>query len=482
MLVHLPIGFLLVAALLEIGRRTGKVSVSDSTITFILLWSAIGATLACIAGYLLSQAGGYEQELLDEHMWQGIGVAVLAWIAWAVKSETFGEKIPMAPLFYIPALFFGSLLTMVAGHHGGSLTHGDGYLTQYTPEPFRSLAGIPARAELVAEIKPIADVNQALVYQDIVQPILNARCVQCHNATKQKGDLRMDGFDRLMKGGENGPALIAGKSTESEMLKRCLLPLEDDNHMPPKGKTQLTDQQIALLAWWIDQGAPTDKKVADLQVTEPLKPALASLGTGAAAPTAPSEPSQSAVLSLQVPAPDAKAVASLKSTNLLVMPLAQDQNLVEVSAVNAPAFTDAQAAMLNPLAEQIVWLKLGNTKVTDAALSEVAKLKNLNKLHLEHTAVTDAGLAKLKDMKYLEYLNVIGTQVTDAGLKAMAGNKGLKSIYVWQSMVTDSGIAELRRARPDLIVVNGLTEAAVAEFLKVGQESKPADATEAGKN
>ncbi|GAB3175833.1 c-type cytochrome domain-containing protein [Telluribacter humicola] len=481
-LVHLPIGFLLVAALLEIGRRMGKVGVSDSTITFILFWSAIGATLACIAGYLLSQGGGYEQELLDVHMWQGIGVAVLAWIAWAVKSDLLGERIPMAPLFYMPALLIGSALTMVAGHHGGSLTHGDGYLTQYTPEPFRSLAGMAPRTEQVTEIKPIADVNQAIVYKDIVQPILNTRCVQCHSATKQKGDLRMDSFDRLLKGGENGPALVVGKSTDSEMLKRCLLPLEDDNHMPPKGKTQLTEQQIALLSWWIDQGAPTDKKVADLQVTDALKPALASLttgGTGTAVASA--EPSQSPVLSLQVPAPDAGAVASLKKTNLLVMPLAQDQHLVEISAVNAPAFADAQAAMLTPLAEQIVWLKLGNTKVSDAALSEVAKLKNLNKLHLEHTAVTDAGLAKLKDMQYLEYLNLIGTKVTDSGLKALAGLKGLKSIYVWQSQVTDSGIADLRKARPDLVIVNGLTEAAVAEFLKAGEVAKSADLAETSK-
>jgi uncharacterized membrane protein/mono/diheme cytochrome c family protein len=467
-LVHLPIGFLLVAGLLEVGRRTGKVSVSDSSITFILLWSAIGATLSCVAGYLLSLGGGYEQELLDEHMWQGIGVAVLAWIAWAVKSHTFGEKIPMAPLFYVPALFFGSVLTMVAGHHGGSLTHGDGYLTQYTPEPFRSLAGMPAREEQVAELKPIADVSQALVYQDIVQPILKARCVQCHNATKQKGDLRMDGFDRLMKGGENGPILVSGKSTESELLKRCLLPLEDDNHMPPKGKTQLTEQQLTLLAWWIDQGIPTDKKVADLPQPDAIKPALAALSTGSAGTPVNSEPTQSAVLSLKVPVPDAKAVASLKGTNVLVMPLAQDQNLLEVSAVNAPAFADGQAGLLRPLAEQIVWLKLGNTQVTDAAMADIARLKNLSKLHLEYTAVTDAGLASLKDLKYLEYLNLIGTKVTDAGLKAVAASKGLKSVYVWQSQVTEEGIAGLRKARPDLLIVNGLSPAAVAEFLKAG--------------
>src|SRR5215217_4986413 len=82
LLVHLPIGFLLIAALLEIGRRTKKVQVSSSAISFILLWSAIGATIACVAGYMLSLGGGYDAVLLDRHMWQGIGVAVFAWVAW----------------------------------------------------------------------------------------------------------------------------------------------------------------------------------------------------------------------------------------------------------------------------------------------------------------------------------------------------------------------------------------------------------------
>jgi hypothetical protein len=61
-----------------------------------------------------------------------------------------------------------------------------------------------------------------------------------------------------MKGGENGPVLrlCLGKSAESDMIKRCLLDESDDNHMPPKGKPQLSTEQIALLSWWIDQGAP----------------------------------------------------------------------------------------------------------------------------------------------------------------------------------------------------------------------------------
>lgn len=467
-LVHLPIGFLLLAALLVVGKRLGKLSMADDTISLILLVSALSATVACGAGYLLSLGGGYDEEILDEHMWQGLGVAAFAWVAWAVKSDFVRQKLPMGRVAYLPALGLATVLTMVAGHHGGSLTHGDGYLTAYTPEPFRSLAGMEPRQEQITEIKPIANVPEAVVYRDIVQPILSMHCTNCHNATKKKGDLRMDTFEHLTKGGENGPVFVSGKSINSEMLKRCLLPLENDDHMPPKGKPQLSDSQIALLAWWIDQGAPVDKKVADLKADDKIKPALASLSTGENA-TGVGKSTQSPVLSLKVPEPDEKAIQSLRSLNLLVMSIASEHNVLEVSAVNAPDFSDAKATALIPLAPQIVWLKLGGTQVTDAALTELSKLKNLNKLHLENTTVGDVGMKALKELPYLEYLNLVGTRVTDAGIQNLATLKGLKSVYVWKSAVTEAGVAQLRKARPDLNIVTGLDETAVAAFLKAGK-------------
>ncbi|MCF0059552.1 c-type cytochrome domain-containing protein [Dyadobacter sp. CY356] len=468
-LVHLPIGFLLIAALLEIGKRIGKISVSDSSISFILFWSAIGATMACIAGYLLSLGGGYDEELLSDHQWQGIGVAVFAWIAWLLKSG----KILIGSAIYLPALGLSTLLTFTAGHDGGSLTHGDGYLTQYTPEPFRSLAGIPPRTEDKTEIKPITDINQAIVYKDIVQPILEMRCVQCHNANKQKGGLRMDNMVMLLKGGEDGPVFVSGKALESAMIKRCLLPESDDDHMPPKGKPQLSESQITLLSWWIEQGASADKKVSDLKISEQVKPALTSLTSGSGSENAKS--ADSPVLSLQVPTPNEKALEAVKKAGLLVMPISHDKNLLEVSAVNASAFGDQQINLFSPLSEQIIWLKLGGTKVTDTSVKELGKLKNLNKLHLEYTDVTDAGLTLLKDLQYLEYINLVGTKVTDAGLRTLASSKSLKNIYIWKSAVTENGVAEVQKLHPDLHIINGFNEAKVAEFLKAGDTLKQAE-------
>lgn len=482
LVVHLPIGMLAVAGILEVGRRLGKISVSDSAITSVLFWSAVSATVACIFGYMLSLGGGYEEDTLTAHMWQGIGVAVFSWIAWAVKSDWLGNRIPFGSAFYLPALVVSLVLLGTAGHLGGSLTHGSDYLTQYTPEPFRTLAGIPPRKQEIV-IKPITDVNQAMVYEQIVNPILQTRCVQCHNPEKSKGDLRFDTPDMIKKGGEDGPVFIAGKGLESELVKRCLLPDDDDDHMPPKGKTQLTDGQVALLTWWIDQGASFDKKVAELKVNDAIRPVLASLGGGggpssgpvkAGGETVASGPApESPVLTMKVPPADPTVVEELKKTGLLVLPLSKEQNQLEVSAVNARMFNDAQAASLPKLSQQIVWLKLGETEVSDATLVQVAMLKNLQKLHLEQTRVTDAGLKQLKGLANLEYLNLYGTAVSDAGLAELTGLKNLKTVYLWQTKTTGQGIAVLKKALPKLEVIGGISEQAVAEFAKTPAEQKP---------
>ncbi len=471
-LVHLPIGFLLIAAIIEIGRRTGRISVSESTVVFVLFWSAVSATFACVAGYLLSLGGGYDEDLLGAHMWKGIGVAVFAWVAWLVKSDRLAGKISFGKAVYLPAFAVAVVLTMTAGHDGGSLTHGDGYLTQYTPEPFRSLAGMDPIEEKTKEIKPIADVQQAVVYRDIVQPILEARCTQCHNASKKKGDLRMDELALLMKGGENGPAFVPGKGAESDMIKRCLLDESDDNHMPPKGKPQLSTEQIALLSWWIDQGAPADKKVAELTVSEQVKPALASLGGGSATGgSGKAKQKESAIATLKVTPAKEADIQALRKAGLIVNTLSQDQNLLEVSAVNAPQFSDKDIALLLPVAEQVTWLKLGGTKITDGGLKEIGKLKNLTKLHLEHTGITDQVIAQIKALPHLEYLNIIDTKIGDAGFKNIAALKGLRSIYVWQSAVTDSAVAQTARQNAGLQIVNGFSEAEVAQFLKAGDST-----------
>ncbi|HEY1056342.1 MAG TPA: DUF2231 domain-containing protein, partial [Emticicia sp.] len=182
LLVHLPIGFLIIVGVFEILKITGRLSISQDIIKVILLVSAISATFACIAGYFLSLEGGYNEEMLEEHKMQGIWLAVFCWIAWLAKNTWLNERVGINKVLYAPALILSLILMMVAGHHGGNLTHGETYLTDNTPQPFRAWLGMPEKTEKESESKAtqpkIQNINEAMVYQDIIRPIFKQKCEQ----------------------------------------------------------------------------------------------------------------------------------------------------------------------------------------------------------------------------------------------------------------------------------------------------------------
>jgi hypothetical protein len=87
-----------------------------------------------------------------------------------------------------------------------------------------------------------------------IKPLLRARCYACHGALQQKAKLRLDTATMIRKGGRHGPAIVPGKSGESVLIEAVLG--KDRVRMPPEGQGEaLSDQEIALLRKWIDQGA-----------------------------------------------------------------------------------------------------------------------------------------------------------------------------------------------------------------------------------
>lgn len=112
---------------------------------------------------------------------------------------------------------------------------------------------------------------------------------------------------------------------------------------------------------------------------------------------------------------------------------------------------DANLKDIN-VVQNVIWLNLANTSVTDGGLKNIAGLK-LQKLHLEKTGIGDSGLMHLKEMEDLTYLNLYATKVTDEGLKHLTGLKKLRKVYVWQSQVTENGMKSLEKQIPGLKVI-----------------------------
>ena len=157
------------------------------------------------------------------------------------------------------------------------------------------------------------------------------------------------------------------------------------------------------------------------------------------------------------PPADAAAVQKINALGGGAMPLAANTNLISVNFSLAGAkIDDAALESLKGVSEQLVWLNLANTSVTDAGMKSLAGFKNLRRLHLEKTSVGDEGLASLKNLVEITYLNLYSTKITDKGLASLAGLKKLKNVYLWQTAVTDGGAADLAKAIPGIYINRGI--------------------------
>ncbi|WP_411273479.1 c-type cytochrome domain-containing protein [Daejeonella sp.] len=413
-LVHLPIGVLFVAILLIWLSEKEQYSISLPLLKVVVLFGVLSAFAACVTGYLLSNSGDYDGDLIDWHMWMGLGVlavSVFLYVQVAYSTFKISQKVLGLALF---------ILIGVTGHLGGSLTHGADYLS----------FSLTASADTSGIIKPIANVQEANAYAAVIQPMLTTKCYGCHGPNKQKGGFRMDSPASLMKGGKKGVNIVPGKADESELVKRLLLPAEDKKHMAPKEKPQLDEKQIAMIAWWIDQGASFDKKVKDLPQTEKINLYLLALQSAA-----PKKEALATIPQKTVEAADNKLLTALDARGVVILPVAKNSNYLMASFVTSTEITDADLRLLLPLKEQLIWLKLGRAPVTDASLTIIGQCTGLTVLHLNNTLITDQGLASLKTLSRLNTLNLVGTKVTEEGLKQLQGLKQLRFLYLYQTQV-----------------------------------------------
>ena len=106
---------------------------------------------------------------------------------------------------------------------------------------------------------PAASSKPGVTYAADIKPIFDKSCIKCHGPEKQKGKLRVDSLDAVLKGGEDGKVIKLGNSAESMLVMNVAHVGDEDMFMPPpdnKDKIpKLTDEQIGLVRAWIDQGA-----------------------------------------------------------------------------------------------------------------------------------------------------------------------------------------------------------------------------------
>ena len=176
----------------------------------------------------------------------GLSLTAVSFVSWFFRLSFFSNLFSssLKTLLNTSILF---LLTLT-GHYGGNLTHGETYLVDYAPENIKELV---VKKNQYIEL----EIDSVEIYNDLIQPIFNQKCVSCHNKEIFRGNLNMDSYSNLLKGGSSGNPINKSDPRESLLIKRITMPTSELKYMPPDGEPVSFDE-IKTLIWWINNTIP----------------------------------------------------------------------------------------------------------------------------------------------------------------------------------------------------------------------------------
>jgi len=441
LLVHLPIGILLFAFLMIIYQKWQKAELTEA-ISLALLLGSVAALFSCIAGWFLAQSGEYEAEIVQKHQWTAIASTILGFIAYFYKSQRL-----------IISSIMAATLT-IAGHYGGTITHGAGYLFSKEEQWVELPKTVEKQTKTDTSDTVQKTVKQTFLYQEKVATILEKKCYNCHSSKKKKGGLRLDAETFIRKGGKNGEILIAGNPSKSSLYTNLLLPLEDDKHMPPKGKPQLTSAEISVLHYWIKKGASFKGEI-EAETIIPQVVTLSNATNEVSTENIATEHQEAETLVIRISKPDQKALEKLKNEKIVINFEGLDDKKLAVNFVNITEFNSNHIVDLLSIRENIFSLKINNKELSDVNLGQIKSFENLEKLNLDQTAITDNGIRELVNLKNLKQLNLYGTEISDESIDALSSIKTLKVLYLWKTKISESGIEKLKKKLPNTKIEYG---------------------------
>lgn len=427
LLVHFPIVLLLVAFIFELMSRSHHFRGLRFSVLPLLILGSFSAVVSALTGYFISGEGGYDQNALIRHQWAGIATAVISLLATVVKWKK-GNQIG----FISALLIIVTMLVVVTGHLGAGLTHGEDFLTEYAPWANKYTAEF--------SLPVIENVDEAVLYADMIRPVLEYKCYACHSRKRQKGDLRLDTEEFIRRGGESG-GILDGRS--GELCRRILLPLEDEDHMPPSEREQLSSVETELIAAWIESGASFDASVASLENAERIKAYWGILQSAQTSDWFPTD---------EVPAGNTASIDSLKSAGILVLPAAHDNNYLVVDFLNVKSLAGVSSA-LTTLREQVVDLTAEGMPLSDTLLSAIGQLRNLRKLNLANATFEEDKLELA--FPELRFLNLKGTTVNDSTLTKIAVLTKLQKLYLYMTPAAEGAFTQLAASIPTLEIDTG---------------------------
>lgn len=249
-MLHLPIGFFVLAVVLEIWATRKPADSARQAVSIALGFSVAVSWVVALLGYLRASQGEYDAGVVYWHTVLGLAFALLNTVTWLLYRQWYpsaqGIRLRKS---YRSLLALSAVCLVAAAHGGGTLTHGSKFLTEGAPPALNQFLG-----NLEPSTKPADGGDQ--VFSSQIEPILTRKCYPCHGEEKQKGKLRLDQRAYALKGGSSGePAVVPGDPLKSRMIVVSVLPPDHDEVMPPEGKEPLTADETMALIRWIQSGA-----------------------------------------------------------------------------------------------------------------------------------------------------------------------------------------------------------------------------------
>lgn len=470
MLLHMPIGFLIAIAFVEMLALARRGAPAPAALVRL---NALLGVITVVSGLLLAREPGYDDDALFWHKWLGIVVAA-GGILLAILDARRRRPSGGAGAFR-GALLVVLALVMIGGHLGASVTHGEDFVLG----PLHgAVERGPARTP-VGEM--VGDSAGAPTSAPNAVAVLQRACIGCHSESKHKGGLSVVTVADILKGGGSGPMIVPGKPNNSDIMRRLRLPADDDDHMPPKKKPQLTAAEVGLIEAWIAAGANADGVVTAAIAAGASQPAPVRDANAAPASVSERKPATAEIgaASDEPPAAPAAALQALQDALVHVSPIAQESKrlVVDFTATRGRLNGAELAQLLEPITDQVVDLNLARCKLSDELLKQLMRCHRLTRLTLRGTDVTDAQIGSIAKLPALAELNIALTGVGDAGLQAVAALATLKELTVWKTAISPAALDQFRAAHPQVQLEAGdhlETEALETESdIKLTEQAAP---------
>jgi uncharacterized membrane protein len=408
LVLHFPIAFIVLLVILNVFKRQIDAVSFEKINRFLVLITSFTTVLATIMGLFLSMEGN-SSDLMVLHKWIGVAISFIMYSL----AFTFENKKVFNTLLYT-----GFFSVFFAGHYGAGLTHGTNFIT----EPL-----IKTKVVVVNENTPI--------FQGFVQPILDAKCVSCHNPEKQKGDLDVSSFEKIKLGGKEGAFWVAGNPEESALLKRVHLPKADKKHMPPDGKVQLTNEEIKLLEAWIKQGANETLTLAELPKQDDL--AVLVSNELLVKNTKKKE-------AYDFDFAKEKDLKSLESPFRAVVQKSPTSPAIDVVIIGRQTYKPELLTELAVIKNQIVSLNLSFLPIDKSAVTFISSLTNLEELLLNFTDLKTDDLQDLKACSKLKTLALSGTKVDNNLGNLLKEMPKIRKVFLWNTPISDDDMKSLK--------------------------------------